>query len=760
MSNLFQSSAKASSVESNTIKVKNAAEGILREGQATLQKMSRRMKAEEVSSIKHINNLENKFIAEQKNREKTRKWEMELSKSFIDAVKLNHQVKIDEATSRVKNANKGVLSEVSHLAPSIDRVWNKIDVKREADGKAFGQMLSFKYGITSEDYEAQQGIRGHLKEKAGANNSLRNKMRERGASWEEIEQASRLNGYERLGLAEGVAIRAGRDFPGWENTQYTEVFELGHGLGAYSKATAISSGNSRILAAVDARLLSKYFNQPHLKSLDSDLLVTHARERILNHQARGISALRQKNQAVIQENEDRKYRESLWNELEINGPKGVFDYIETISGGETANRPWAVAMMDKHLLAMAGEGRITNDFLIKLANFEFMSGVKYGERNWQKMEELYKAKDKHDTEQQILSERTSGASSTDNKIKTFKLEAALTDRYDEVDNRELMSLYTQAVKVNNKPMQDMLQRLMKVSNESINDIANVPHLEKLLVNNMLTKKAVIDSKLTPNAHIEWMQKAKANDKFVPNKETDALFKDTGKRAIEQILQSYGVESKYILSSKLAADTAHNDMRQYYKMGIIKFEGNKEEAKKHALREFQADLRGNDKYHITERTTINGQVIQNPHFTKHHLPAERISYPASEFTTEMVREDPDMWQTKPMMQGATATKWVKEANAGRVKGFPEDALHLCEKYNWDILKFLEAQAQLHDPDLELDKKWHSISEEAHSRVRPEYRYLLNEGEAGVRLGFKLSQTRSLRDPRVLGTHAKELLGVMQ
>ena len=35
------------------------------------------------------------------------------------------------------------------------------------------------------------------------------------------------------------------------------------------------------------------------------------------------------------------------------------------------------------------------------------------------MEELYKAKDKHDTEQQILSERTSGASSTDNKIKTF-----------------------------------------------------------------------------------------------------------------------------------------------------------------------------------------------------------------------------------------------------------------------------------------------------------------------------------------------------
>tara|TARA_B100001113_G_C21044356_1_gene593831 strand:+ start:1 stop:969 length:969 start_codon:yes stop_codon:yes gene_type:complete len=321
-----------------------------------------------------------------------------------------------------------------------------------------------------------------------------------------------------------------------------------------------------------------------------------------------------------------------------------------------------------------------------------------------------------------------------------------------------MSLYKQAVSVNNKPMQDMLQRLMKVSNESINDIANVPHLEKLLVNNMLTKKAVIDAKLTPKTELDWLKKAKENSPFVPDDDTDALFKDTGKRAIEQILQSYGVESKYILSSKLAADTALNDMRQYYKMGMIKFQGNKEEAKKLALQMFQADLKANDKYHITERTTINGNVIQNPHFTKFHLPAERISYPASEFTTEMVRNDPDMWQTKPMMQGATATKWIKDANAGRVKGFPEDALHLCEKYGWDVLEFLEAQAKLHDPDLELDKKWHAISKESHSRIRPEYLPFLKEGPVGVQLGFQLSQTRSLRDPSVLSAQARELMGV--
>ena len=758
MSNLFQSSAKASSVESNTIKVENAAEGVLRESQSVLNKMSRRLNAEEAKSARWIGHLEKRFITEQKDRARTRKWEMELSKSFIDAVKLNHKTKIDEATNRVKYADKGLLNELAPLAPTIAKVWDKVDAKREADGKAFGQMLAFKYGLTTEDYNDQEGIRGHLRERAGANNSLRNKMREQGASWEEMEQASRLNGYERLGLHEGVAIRAGRNFPSYEDQNLTTVYELGNKLGRHSLTSALSINNGEILAAVQQRMLTNYLNQPHLKSINPNLLVKHARERIITHQGRAKSKLSEKNQKIIQENENRNYREGLYKELEIEGPAGVFAHIDLITGEDKKNRAWAVGMTHQHLVEMAGEGRLTNDFITKLALYEFMPGVKYGERNWQKIEDLVKAKDKYDFEQATLAERTRGAKSSDNRINSIKLEVALTDRYDEVTNQELMDLHTKAVSINNKPMRDMLLRLMKVSNESINDIANVPTLEKLLANNILTKKAVINARLTPATEIKWMKIARENDQFAPSDETDALFRDTGKRAIEQILTSYGVESKYILSSKLAADTAHNDMRQYYKMGLMKFEGNKEQAKKIALSMFQDDLKAGEKYHITERTTINGQVIQNPHFTNHHLPAERISYPASEFTTEMVRNDPNMWQTKPMMQGATAIKWIKDANNGKVNGFPEDALHLCEKYNWDVLKFIEAQAKLHDPDLELDKKWHAISDEAHSRIRPEYLPFLKEGPAGVTLGFQLSRVSSLRDPRVLSPLATELMSM--
>ena len=758
MSNLFQSSAKASSVESNTIKVENAAEGILREGQATLKKMSKRMKAEEAASIRHIGHLEKKFVAEQKDRERTRKWEMELSKGFIDAVKYNHKVKIDDATNAVKNVNKGALSELAELAPSIAGVWDKIDAKREKDGKAFGQMLHFKYGINAQDYGDQQGIRGHLKEKAGANNALRNKMKERGASYSEIEQASRLNGYERLGLHEGIAIRGGRDYGSFDNQNYTKVFELGNGLGRHSKASAIYQANGEALAAVNQRLLSEYTNLPQFQGIDTSLFVTHAREKILRYQSRSTTALHEKNQGIIQENQDRVYQDQLYNAITTDGPKGYFDHINTISGGDKANRAWAVSIGHQHLLKMAEDGRLTNDFINKLAEYDFMPGVKYGFRNHKKIDEIVKAKNKYDTEKYTAWEQSKGASSLDKKMKSVQLESALTDRWEEVGNDELMSYYKQAASVGNKPMMDMLQRLMKTSVESINDTANVPYLEKLLANNLLTRKAVIAAGLTPATEIAWMKKAKENDQFVPDDETDSLFESTAKTAIEGILESYGVEGKHVLSSKLAAAVAHKDMRQYYKQGLMKFNGNKQAAEDLALQMFQADLKANDKYHITERTTINGIVHQKPHFTKHHLPAQRIVFPTSEYTTEMVRNDPDMWKTTQMTDPAVAVQWVKDANAGRVKGFPADALYICDKFGWDILEFLDKQAQLTDPDLELDKKWHAISSEAHSRVRPEYLPFLKEGPVGVQLGFKLSQVNSLHDPSVLSPQAKELMGV--
>ena len=61
MSNLFRSSAKASSVESNVIKVENAADDILREGKQTLAQMNRKWKAEEARAVRYEGYRQQRF---------------------------------------------------------------------------------------------------------------------------------------------------------------------------------------------------------------------------------------------------------------------------------------------------------------------------------------------------------------------------------------------------------------------------------------------------------------------------------------------------------------------------------------------------------------------------------------------------------------------------------------------------------------------------------------------------------------------------
>jgi len=285
-------------------------------------------------------------------------------------------------------------------------------------------------------------------------------------------------------------------------------------------------------------------------------------------------------------------------------------------------------------------------------------------------------------------------------------------------------------------MMKMLQRRMKTSVTTINDTTNVPHLEKLLLNNMLTTQAVADAGLSPKTEVEWMKKAKENNPFAPPDDIDKLFETTSKRAIEQILKTFGVESKYILSSSLASMTGHNDMRRYYKMGLMQSNGNQQAAKDIALKMFQDDLRS-EKYHVTERTMVNGTMTQNPHFTQFHLKPERIAYPASEFTTEMVRENPEVWQEKLMMPEQEVRKFINDLNNGRVKGFPPTAIHLSNKYGWDALEFINAQGQLLDKNLKIDDKWFSISNEANSRIRPEFQPMLKEGPMGVATAMTFS-----------------------
>ena len=736
MSNLFRSSAKASSVESNVIKVENAADDILREGKQEMAGLNRKWQAEESRAVRYEGYRQQKFNDEQTDRKKNREWSQHLSESFIKAEKANQKVKMDSLTSAVKNAGDGWMGELAQLSPTLGKIWDGIDAKREESGKAYGKMLAFKYGITHQDWQDSQAIRGKVRENGGNNYALINKMKEQGASWDEIDKASRLSGYQQLGLAEGTAIRAGKNYNSWEYDNSTTQYELANGLCKHSLSTAKSTGNLGILQAVQARMFNEYINQPHLRNLDADLLVQHVREPIHRSQGRQVSLLVETNQALIQQNEDRNHRQQLSNEIHINGAAGYFDQIKLLSGKNNENRAWAVAQSHQHLQKLFEEGLLSKKHLFDIYDYEFIPGVKYGERNHHKINDLLKAVDKYDMTQRTRAENQMAAKTSDDKFKSFLMEKEIVDNYDTMTNDEMMGIYKQAAKVGNDPMMKMLQRRMKTSVTTINDTTNVPHLEKLLLNNMLTTQAVADAGLSPKTEAEWMKKAKENNPFAPPDDIDKLFETTSKRAIEQILKTFGVESKYILSSSLASMTGHNDMRRYYKMGLMQSNGNQQAAKDIALKMFQDDLRS-EKYHVTERTMVNGTMTQNPHFTQFHLKPERIAYPASEFTTEMVRENPEVWQEKLMMPEQEVRKFINDLNNGRVKGFPPTAIHLSNKYGWDALEFINAQGQLLDKNLKIDDKWFSISNEANSRIRPEFQPMLKEGPMGVATAMTFS-----------------------
>ena len=736
MLNLFRSSAKASSVESNVIKVENAADDILREGKQTMAGLNRKWQAEESRAVRYEGYRQQKFNDEQTDRKKNREWSQHLSESFIKAEKANQKVKMDSLTSAVKNAGDGWMGELAQLSPTLGKIWDGIDAKREETGKAYGKMLAFKYGITHQDWQDSQAIRGKVRENGGNNYALINKMKEQGASWDEIDKASRLSGYQQLGLAEGTAIRAGKNYESWAYDNSTTQYELANGLGKHSLSTAKSTGNLGILQAVQARMFNEYINQPHLRNLEPDLLVQHVREPIHRSQGRQVSLLVETNQALIQQNEDRNHRQQLSNEIHINGAAGYFDQIKLLSGKNNENRAWAVAQSHQHLQKLFEEGLLSKKHLFDIYDYEFIPGVKYGERNHHKINDLLKAVDKYDMTQRTRAENQMAAKTSDDKFKSFLMEKEIVDNYDTMTNDEMMGIYKQAAKVGNDPMMKMLQRRMKTSVTTINDTTNVPHLEKLLLNNMLTTQAVADAGLSPKTEAEWMKKAKENNPFAPPDDIDKLFETTSKRAIEQILKTFGVESKYILSSSLASMTGHNDMRRYYKMGLMQSNGNQQAAKDIALKMFQDDLRS-EKYHVTERTMVNGTMTQNPHFTQFHLKPERIAYPASEFTTEMVRENPEVWQEKLMMPEQEVRKFINDLNNGRVKGFPPTAIHLSNKYGWDALEFINAQGQLLDKNLKIDDKWFSISNEANSRIRPEFQPMLKEGPMGVATAMTFS-----------------------
>ena len=747
MATIFQRSSQGSSVESNTIKVHDPADKILRESQATLASWSKRLNAEDARAERNEQYRQKKFQDEQNNRATNRQWEKTLSEQFIAAVKYNDDVKIKSLETAVRNPKQGVLNQLSELAPSIADTWQAIDEKREKYGKELGRALSFQYGITEQDYQDFNTIKGSIRDFEGKNIAVINKMLERGASWEEIRAVKGLSGYGRLGLKEGEAIRGGQAFKAHQMSVYGKQFDLGKGIGKYSLGTAVTSGNEKILAGVQARVRSEYLEK--YKHLDKDLIITHMREPIILAEGRLLSHQAEQNIKSFQSDIKRDETQQIINAINIDGAAGYFAEIDLWAGENGEYMSSASNKAFGYLVSAVESGQITSEQVNQIKEHSLTpkgekKEVRFDERYWRKADQLDAAVAKFEKGQRDEASAQLAGKELKQKIQTEGLKQQIIDNYENTDNREIMEMLKVAASTGNSSMIKMLQGMLKTSVTGINDTVNIPRLEKLVLSGMLTRAEVIDAQLTPNKTIEWLKKADENNPYKPSDEEDSAFEKEAKRAIENILMRYGQESKNIQSSNLAIVNAHESMRRYFKQGLLDSNGDRSKARDIAIQMFNQDIDAGKMYAIAEHRTVSGVKVYEPHFAQFQLDPKRISYPLSEYTTETVRQNPEIYKEKLIIPEQQVRQFVNDINRNNIKGFPALATHFVNKYqglNPDgtvkltELEFMKGQAEL--LGLEIPDEYFKISDTVMNRIDPKFRRYLGLGSMGVATALNYS-----------------------
>ena len=740
MSNLFRGYSQGSSVESNKIKVKDPSEQILREAQVTLAQWSKRVNAEEGARNRHLQYRQDVYQKEKEQRAIQRETEREFAKSFRDAVQYNNDVKIKSATDAVRNAKSGLIGQLAELAPTAGKIWNDIDAKREKDGTEFGRALVAKYGISSQEYDDFHAIKGNIRDFENKNISVINKILERGGNWDEIEAIRNLSGYQRLGLRQGEAIRGGENYQSWMNQQYGKKIELPNGLGNHSIASAVASDNPQILGATLESKRSEYLRQ--FKHLDEVLVAEYMRDKFVSVEGRYKSFQQENRIKRIQKKQAQEDENSVVVAFKEGGFEGLQALTQTWSGVDGEYMSDASNRVHGHVLKAIEKGVLNAEHVQQIKEGYLTpkgekSQVKYEERFPQRAREMDDALMKAD---KILLEKESiktRVKEQKERLKTDGLEQAIIADWENTSQEDLMEMFRVAASSGNNSMQKMLQRRMTLSPTGVNDTVNIPHLQKLQLNGMLTRRAVLDAQLSPEKTIKWLKTADALNPFKPTDEEDKSFKQEATRAIENILHRYGKESKHVQSSSLAVSGAHQSMRKYFKQSLLKTNGDRAAAKDLAIQMFNQDIDAGKIYQIAEvREDVPGRPYE-PHFKNFQLNPIRISYPLSEYTTESVRQNPEIYKEQLIIPEDQIRQFVSDVTHGRLKGFPPLASHFVNKYtglNPDgtvkitELEFMKGQAEL--LGLEIPENYFIINDAAINRIDPKFRRYLSLGPGGV------------------------------
>ena len=746
---LFQGYAQRSSVAENTIKVEDPSKKILAEAQNTLQSWRARSSHEQASREKYISALRDNFNKEQAVRDSNRRLEKEFAKGWIDARAKNWEIRIKNAEGKARNAQPPMLQQLAELAPSLAKAYKGIDDKRRADGKEFGQLLAQEHGITMQDLWDYDEIKGQLASDETALVSYQKELRERGVGEEAIAHIGRLSGYQRLGIAEADVSRGAQGYNGWLTQQLSREVDLPANMGKTSLATAMKTGDQKILNPVLKSLRREYFAK--FKKYDDKLKLKILVPKMDLAEGRIRTTTVENLRKELEEENEQKLTADFNTSITTDDIEGYFGFIKRHAGLNNEFITHANSLAHNQHVDLLADGRGNTEFLQRLLEHEYTprgekKKVKWGERNWRKAQELQEAFKKGELAKAERLDQQIQITSSRNKSRALQVEKFIIQNYEKLkpENYEEMhriaasELSTAGTGTNE--VLNIIDKRRKLTSSELNNTFNVPKLNQLYNNNMLTRAAVLDSRLTPDKEGEWLKKADEQDKTKPSDEIDKIFEETAGRAIEGILARYGTETKKVPSSALVKVDMQNALRKYYKKAMIAT-NDPSASRDQALAELNADLQG-DKYKIVERRSVDGKVIQDPHFGNYQLKATRTEYPMTELR-EKVRNNPNIWQEEVIVAPEQTLQTAYNISAGINKGFPAAYSHFVNSVvgrNPDgTTKITEAEVFRHQLQLLVGEKkakelipdeLFDLTRQAEEQIMPEFRKLLGLGPQGI------------------------------
>ena len=764
---LFQGYARRSSVSENTIKVEDPSEKILAESRRTLQQWRARSSHEQASRDQYLGKLRENFNKEQANRDSNRRLEKEFAENWKDARAKNWEIRIKNYEGEAKNAQPPMLQQLAELAPSLAKAYKGIDDKRRADGRRLGLELGWDHGISMKDLWAQDKIKSQMANDDTNINAYNKGLRDRGVPEDVIAQLGRLSGYQRLGIAEADLVRGKQNYAAWYYEQMPRQLDLPGGFKA-SLGGAIESGNPKELAMVQRALLSEYLGK--YKQYDFKLVQKHLRDPIVSMQGRMKTAQAEVLRKQHKEEYKQNTRRDLGTQIEIDSVEGYLGFVKRHEGQNGEHRKYANDLAYNTYIDILESGEGNEEFLQRLLEYEYTphgekKKVKWGERNWRKADGFIEAAKKGEAKKAQERNQNIANSESMQKAQAFDVQNYIFENYDKLGVNDYQKMYQIALQAKNSFAAKKIDAAMNLRPSAVNDKFNVPTLQKLYNNNMLSMSAVMNAKLTPETEADWIKKAKEQDKTKPSDEIDKVFDETAGRAVQGILQKYGTESKNVQSSSLAKADMVNSLRKYYKKHIIAT-NDPIASRDAAISELNADI-ANKKYDITERRSVDGKLIQDPHFTNFQLQASRSPYPMSKLR-EKIRENPNIWKEEVIIPSEQTIQWAHNTAAGMNKGFPAGYTHFVNNImgrNPDgTTKVTEAEVARHQLQLLLGEKkakelipdeLFDIARQAEGFIEPEFRKLLGLGPQGIAVAThysKKTQANNYKTKKVEGDYS--------